>query len=379
MERREGLRRRQRGGERVLIASRQVDRLIGILDEVGVGGMVREAADLQPRGGQLVLSTRLLSEGFSLPGARLTAIPDRAVLGWRNIYRPARRRAAGGMAIGSLTDLKPGDFVVHINHGVGIYRGLVQRGLPGSEREYLLIEYAGDDRLYVPTDQFDRVQKYLGSEDERPAIHRLGGNEWERTKKRAKTAAQELAGELIKLYPLGEQPATFARHAWQWMAHFYERCASPVIAEVKRHGQPQPMDQRSAATSTGNTGRIRAAFKAVMDGRQVAILVPTTVLAQQHFTFGSAWRLPCEGGAARRFRSLGSRTAPLRHAAAPLTSSSARTGCLQECSRSSGCWSMRAALHDKEKLQLRTQVDVLTLTATPIRTLHGAQRIRERG
>jgi transcription-repair coupling factor (superfamily II helicase) len=174
------LRRWQELDNRILIATRQADRLIELLDEAGIGNMVREAADVLPRRGQIVISNRPLNEGFKLPSARLLALTDREVFGWRRVRRPIRRRAAEGIPIGSLTDLREDDYVVHINHGIGIYRGLVRRGPQEGEREYLLIEYAEGDRLYVPTEQFDRVQKYLGGEDERPAVHRLGGSEWAR-------------------------------------------------------------------------------------------------------------------------------------------------------------------------------------------------------
>jgi transcription-repair coupling factor (superfamily II helicase) len=388
------LRRRQHEGERVLIASRQVDRLIEILDEAGVGAMVRESAGLQPKGGQLVLSTRLLSEGFALPGARLTAVTDREIFGWRKIYRPARRRAAGGMAIGSLTDLKPGDFVVHINHGVGIYRGLVQRGLPGSEREYLLIEYAGDDRLYVPTDQFDRVQKYLGGEDERPAIHRLGGNEWERTKKKAKKSAQELAGQLIRLYSARrEQPGHVFAPDTPWQREMedgfpYEETPDQLqsIAEVKQDmEQPQPMDRLVCGdVGYGKTEvAIRAAFKAVMDGRQVALLVPTTVLAQQHFTTFQERMAPypVKVELLSRFRSKKEQDRVVADIAAGVVDIAVGTHRLLSKDvqfKDLGLLvvdeEQRFGVRHKEKLkQLRTQVDVLTLTATPIpRTLHMA-------
>jgi transcription-repair coupling factor (superfamily II helicase) len=388
------LRRRQREGERVLIASRQVDRLIEILDEAGVGAMVRESAGLQPKGGQLVLSARLLSEGFALPGARLTAITDREIFGWRKIYRPARRRAAGGMAIGSLTDLKPGDFVVHINHGVGIYRGLVQRGLPGSEREYLLIEYAGDDRLYVPTDQFDRVQKYLGGEGERPAIHRLGGSEWERTKRKAKKSAQELAGQLIKLYSARrEQPGHVFAPDTPWQREMedgfpYEETPDQLqsIAEVKHDmEQPQPMDRLVCGdVGYGKTEvAIRAAFKAVMDGRQVALLVPTTVLAQQHFTTFQERMAPypVKVELLSRFRTKKEQDRVVADLAAGVVDIAIGTHRLLSKDvhfKDLGLLvvdeEQRFGVRHKERLkQLRTQVDALTLTATPIpRTLHMA-------
>ena len=388
------LKRRQKEGERLLIASRQVDRLVEVLDEMGLGGMMRESSNLTPRGGQIVLSTRLLSEGFSLPAARFTAITDREIFGWRKIYRPARRRAMGGSPIGSLTDLHPGDFVVHINHGIGLYRGLVQQGPPGAEREYLGIEYASGDRLYVPTDQFDRVQKYLGGEDERPAVHRLGGAEWERTKRKAKKSAEKLAGELVKLYKARrEQPGHAFAPDTPWQREMEEGFMYPetpdqleAISEVKGDmEQPQPMDRLVCGdVGYGKTEvALRAAFKAVMDGKQVAVLAPTTVLAQQHFTTFRERMSPYPVRVAllSRFRSKREQdkvVADLAAGAVDIVIGTHRLLSKDVAFRDLGLVvvdeEQRFGVRHKEKLkQLRTTVDVITLTATPIpRTLHMA-------
>ncbi len=389
-----GLQRRQKAGERVLIASRQVDRLVEILDEMGIGGLVRETPDLQPKGGQIVLSDRLLSEGFSLPAARLTAITDREIFGWRKLYRPARRRAAAGIPLGSLTDLKPGDYVVHINHGIGIYRGLIQQGAAGAEREYLHIEYAAGDKLFVPTDQFDRVQKYLGSEEQPPAVNRMGGADWERTKKRAKKSAEKLAGELVKLYKARrEQPGHAFGPDTPWQREMedgflYEETPDQLeaIQEVKEDMErPQPMDRLVCGdVGYGKTEvAIRAAFKAVMDGKQVVVLAPTTVLAQQHFTTFSERMAPypVKVELLSRFRSKKDQdkvVADLAAGAVDIVIGTHRVLSKDVSFKDLGLLvvdeEQRFGVRHKERLkQLRTQVDVLTLTATPIpRTLHMA-------
>ncbi len=185
--------------------------------------------------------------------------------------------------------------MVHINHGIGIYRGLIQQGVAGAEREYLLIEYASGDKLFVPTDQFDRVQKYLGSEEQPPTVNRMGGADWERTKKQAKKSAEKLAGELVKLYKARrEQPGHAFGPDTPWQhemedGFLYEETPDQLeaIQEVKGDMErPQPMDRLVCGdVGYGKTEvAIRAAFKAVMDGKQVVVLAPTTVLAQQHFT-----------------------------------------------------------------------------------------------
>ena len=388
------VRRLQQHGWRVFAATKQAERLIEILDEGGVGAMVREDSAAAPRDGQVVLSERPLREGFRLPGARLAMLTDRELFGWRKVHQPYRRRASTGVPISSLTDLHPGDYVVHINHGVGIYRGLVRRGADAGQREYLLVEYAGDDRLYVPAEQFDRVQKYLGGEEERPAVHRLGGGEWERTKRRVRRSARELAQELLRLYAARDRRPGHAfgpDTPWQREMEdgfLYEETPDQraAIEAVRQDMEaPRPMDRLVCGdVGYGKTEvAIRAAFKAVMDGKQVAVLVPTTVLAQQHYTtFGERLApYPVRIEMLSRFRSPKEQ----RRVAAELAAGSVDIviGTHRLFSKDIEFKQLglvvideeqRFGVRHKEKLkQLRTTVDVLTLTATPIpRTLHMA-------
>ncbi len=388
------LRRWQQLSARVLIATRQADRLIEVLDEFGMGGMVREEPGVEPRPGQIVISERPLNEGFHLPSVGLAALTDREIFGWRRLRRPLRRRAAEGVPIGSLTDLNPGDYVVHINHGIGIYRGLVRRTAEDAEREFLLVEYAENDRLYVPTDQFDRVQKYLGGEEERPQVHRLGGSEWERTKRRAKKSAQELAEELVRIYAARQrQPGhAFAPDTpWQReMEDGFEYEETPdqltAIEAVKQDMEtPRPMDRLICGdVGYGKTEvAIRAAFKAVMDGKQVAVLVPTTVLAQQHYTTFRERLVPypVRVELLSRFRSRKQQTrtvADLAAGAVDIIIGTHRLLSRDIKFKDLGLVvvdeEQRFGVRHKEKLkQLRATVDVLTMTATPIpRTLHMA-------
>jgi len=384
----------QKEGARVLVATRQVDRVAHLLDEAGVGDMVREEPGATPRPGQVVLSGRPLNEGFRLPGAGLAAVADREIFGWRRIRRPVRRRAAEGVPIGSLTDLGVGDYVVHINHGVGIYRGLVRRGPQEAEREYLLVEYAGNDRLYVPTEQFDRVQKYLGGEDDRPQVHRLGGSDWERTKRRARRSARQLAGELLRLYAARQRQPGYAfgpDTPWQREvedAFEYEETPDQLAAieTVKRDLEaPRPMDRLVCGdVGYGKTEvAVRAAFKVVMDGKQVAVLVPTTVLAQQHYgTFNERLgTYPVRIEMLSRFRSRKDQqrvVAGLKAGSVDIVIGTHRLLSKDVRFKDLGLVvtgeEQRFGVRHKEKLkQLRTTVDVLTMTATPIpRTLHMA-------
>jgi len=388
------LQRWQKLSERVLIATRQADRLIEMLDEFKLSNIVREQAGYMPKPGQVVISTRPLNYGFHLPTAGLVAVTDREIFGWRRLRRPVRRRAAEGVPIGSLTDLNSGDYVVHINHGIGIYRGLVRRQAEGGEREFLLVEYAGNDRLYVPTDQFDRVQKYLGGEEERPQVNRLGGSEWERTKRRAKKSTLELAGELVRIYSARQQQPGYAfgnDTPWQReMEDGFEFEETPdqltAIDEVKQDMQtPRPMDRLICGdVGYGKTEvAIRAAFKAVMDGKQVAVLVPTTVLAQQHFTTFSERLLPYPVKVAllSRFRSRKEQlrtVADMAAGAVDIVIGTHRLLSKDVSFKDLGLVivdeEQRFGVRHKERLkQFRATVDVLTMTATPIpRTLHMA-------
>jgi len=388
------LRRWQQSGNRVLIATRQADRLIELLDEAGIGNMVRESTGVTPKAGQIVISNRPLNEGFKLPSAGLCALTDRETFGWRRARRIIRRRAAEGIPIGSLTDLREGDYVVHINHGVGIYRGMVRRGPQGAEREYLLIEYAEGDRLYVPAEQFDRVQKYLGGENERPAVHRLGGSEWERTKRRAQRSAREMAAELIRIYAARHnRPGHAFVPDTPWQREMEDGFAyeetpdqlSAVEAVKQDMEQPRPMDRLICGdVGYGKTEvAMRAAFKAVMDGRQVAVLVPTTVLAQQHYTTFKE-RLspyPVRIEMLSRFRSRKEQekvVADLASGGVDIVIGTHRLLSKDVQFKDLGLVvvdeEQRFGVGHKEKLkQLRAIVDVMTMTATPIpRTLNMA-------
>jgi len=388
------LTRWQEQRQQVLVATRQGDRLVELLDEAGIGAMVREQPDVEPKAGQIVISHRPLNEGFKLPDAGIVALTDRDIFGWRRVRRPSKKRPAEGVPIGSLTDLAAGDYVVHINHGIGIYRGLVRRGPDDTGREYLLVEYADNDRLYVPIEQFDRVQKYLGGEENRPQVHRLGGSEWERTKRRAQKSAAKMAGELTRLYAARQNQDGHAfgpDTPWQREMEdgfSYEETPDQItaISAVKQDMETaRPMDRLICGdVGYGKTEvAIRAAFKSVMDGKQVAVLVPTTVLAQQHYTTFKE-RLspyPVRVEMLSRFRSRKERdevVQDLEAGAVDIVVGTHRLLSKDVAFKDIGLVivdeEQRFGVRHKETLkQLRATVDVVTMTATPIpRTLHMA-------
>ncbi|MHB0936739.1 MAG: transcription-repair coupling factor [Armatimonadota bacterium] len=271
---------------------RMAEMLVGMELPVLSGEAARPADDLPA--GRVLVRRAELGEGIVLPGAKLALLTDGELLGWQKQRRTISRRQSQGQTLASINQLTPGEYVVHIHHGIGQYTGLVRRDVQGVEREFLQIDYAGADKLFVPVDQLDRVQKYLGLSEDPPEVHRLGSGDWERTKRRTKKSTEDLANQLLKLQA---QRAKQQGHAfsvdtpWQremeegfpWM-ETTDQLRS--IMEVKYDmEQPAPMDRLICGdVGYGKTEvALRAAFKAIMDGMQVAVLAPTTVLASQHF------------------------------------------------------------------------------------------------
>jgi transcription-repair coupling factor (superfamily II helicase) len=235
-----------------------------------------------------------LERGFVLPSLRLGVLSEPDITGRRRPHRPVRPRAR--LTEGFFDDLGPGDYVVHHQHGVARYGGMVKRSMGGADRDYLLLEYRGGDRLYVPSDQIDAISPYTGGES--PALNRLGGSEWQRTRSRVRAAVREIAQELVVLY---RRRVTAEGHAfapdtpWQReLEDSFPYTETPdqmkAIVEVKADMEAAaPMDRLVCGdVGFGKTEvALRAVFKAVQDGKQAAVLVPTTLLAQQHFqTFG---------------------------------------------------------------------------------------------
>ncbi|MBI4260054.1 MAG: DEAD/DEAH box helicase, partial [Actinobacteria bacterium] len=232
-----------------------------------------------------------LGGGFVFDPGRLAVATEEDLFGRRRHTRDApriARRRADAIAL----ELSPGDFAVHRVHGVGRYSGMVRRALGGSERDYLLLEYAAGDRLYVPSDQVGIVARYLGGEA--PRLNRLGSAEWSKQTSRVKRAVRDMAGELVRLYSVRMSvpghpfsPDTPWQRELEGAFPFEEtRDQFAAIVDVKRDMEaPTPMDRLVCGdVGFGKTEiAVRAAFKAVMDGKQVAVLVPTTLLAEQHF------------------------------------------------------------------------------------------------
>jgi transcription-repair coupling factor (superfamily II helicase) len=378
------------GGKRAVIATAQVQRIAEILREHGVRVGVVDTVTVLPPPGEIVAVMAPLTRGFQLESAQLIIVSDSEMVGWRR--RRRRMRFREGVRLYSWTDLNPDDFVVHIHHGIGIYRSFTRLLVNGSERDYLIVEYAQNDRLYVPTDQINLVQRYIGVEGQPPKIHRLAGAEWEREKKKVKEAAEVLARELLQLYAKRESAEGHAfgpDTPWQQeLEATFEFEETPdqwlAIQDVKRDmEQLRPMDRLIAGdVGYGKTEvALRAAFKAVMDGKQVALLVPTTVLAQQHYNvfLKRLATYPIKVDVLSRFRSRAEQRRAIEGLAAGEVDVVIGTHRLLQKDvqfKRLGLLivdeEQRFGVKHKEKLkQLRATVDVLTLTATPIpRTLH---------
>lgn len=336
-----------------------------------------------------------LSAGFASDELKVILFSDAEIFNRKGYRVHRRRKFREGTPILSYTDLKEGDYVVHISHGIGIYEGLRRMKVEGSVQDFLAIRYAGGDMLYVPTYQINLVQKYIGgSEGARVRIDKLGGTSWRRVKQRVKESVRKLAEELLNLYAARQTLPGYAfSQDTPWQREFealfpYEETPDQLraIEEVKRDMErPRPMDRLVCGdVGYGKTEvAMRAAFKAVMDNKQVAVLVPTTVLAQQHYmTFTERFAdFPIQIEMLSRFQTPKRKREILEGIRRGTVDIVIGTHMLLQDEvkfRDLGLLIIdeehRFGVRQKERIkQMRKEVDVLTMTATPIpRTLYMA-------
>ena len=332
----------------------------------------------------------ILSEGFELPHSNLTVITEGNIFGFQK--RKIRKKVEKGQEIKYFTDISVGDYVVHSIHGIGKYRGLKTIETEGIHRDYIEIDYAGTDRLFLPADHLDQLQKYIGNEGVTPKLHKMGGKEWIKTKTKAQKSIDDLADTLVELYAKRELIEGYAFLPDQpWQREFedqfpYEETEDQLqaIQEIKESMElPRPMDRLLCGdVGFGKTEvAMRAMFKAVMSGKQVAMLVPTTVLSEQHYkTFlyrFSQFGIRVE--VLNRFRSAKEKKDIIKavqegqvdiligtHALLNKKIQFKKLGLLVVDEE------QRFGVAQKEKWkQWATNIDILTLSATPIpRTLH---------
>lgn len=396
----EHLQQAHQAQSRTVVVSRQAARLADLWGERG--NFVPAASEVLtqlPAEGAQVFILGALQEGFVLhspgeagPSCALDLLTDGEIFGWAR-PEPRRRIHAGATAPeAEYADLKPGDFVVHVEYGIGRFGGLVHRTVDETQREYLQVEFAGGDQVYVPVHQADRLTRYVGADERPPALSRVGSADWATAREKARKAVEEIARELLDLYAkrqtaLGHSfgPDTPWQSELEASFPFVEtedqlRAIEEVKRDMERAG---PMDRLICGdVGYGKTEvALRAAFKAVMDGKQVAILVPTTLLAQQHFeTFRQRLApFPVRVEMLSRFRTPAEQASVLADLAEGRVEIIIGTHRLLQADvrfKDLGLVvideEQRFGVAHKEHLKhLRTEVDVLTLTATPIpRTLY---------
>ena len=385
--------RRDRG-DRVVLVSHHASRLSEVFKGLNVPVDPYDALQGHVPEGTAALVRESLAEGWSLPlgDSTLHLLTDAEIMG-QTKERPVRRRSQAHRAP-SLSELEIGSYLVHAEHGIGRFVGTQHMGAEGSEKEYLVLEYAAGDRLYVPTDQLDRVAPYVASGERIPSLTRLGTQEWRRAKERARASTRELAEQLLSLYASREVVDGFAFSSdtpWQQEmedAFPYQETPDQMesIVEVKRDMEDhRPMDRLVCGdVGYGKTEvALRAAFKAVMDGAQVAFLVPTTVLAQQHYsTFTERLAtFPLKVEVLSRFRTSEEQRRVAEDLAEGRVDICIGTHRLLQKDVSFKNLGLvvvdeeqRFGVAHKERLkEMRREADVLTLSATPIpRTLHMA-------
>ena len=349
-----------------------------------------------PAAGQIYLSEGTLPFGMEYPDLKLAVLSEGQLLAKANAPKKAKKTATNRQKLSSFTDLTPGDLVVHENYGIGRFVAMEQIRVDGAVKDYVKIAYQGSDTLFVPATQLDMVSKYIGSggEDGNVRLNKIGTDAWQKTKAKARKAAKDMAGELIQLYAARKRQEGFAFAAdTPWQREFEDNFPYPetddqlrCIAEIKSDMEsPIPMDRLLCGdVGFGKTEvALRAVMKAVMDGKQAAILVPTTVLAQQHYqTAVSRFRgFPVNIDVLSRFRTPNQQKKTLQNLRAGQVDLIIGTHKLLQKTvefKDLGLLivdeEQRFGVSHKERLkEISKGVDVLTLSATPIpRTLNMA-------
>ena len=388
--------RLKRRGYRIALLSGTEERgqhLIRNLSDRGIeASFLNEAGTIEP--GQVVVIPDSIEQGFENPEIKFVIFSDTEIFGRAKKKQTQPKPKAKSKKITDYQELRVGDYVVHVSHGIGKYLGVESLEVGGHIKDYFALMYAGGDKLYVPTNQVDLIQKYVSPDDTPVKLHKLGGSEWNKTKSKAKASAKQMAEELLKLYAARQTIKGFAFSPdTPWQEEFqdmfpYEETPDQLAAieEVKKDMEsPRPMDRLLCGdVGYGKTEvAMRAAFKAVMDNKQVAVLVPTTVLAQQHYhTFSERFKpFPVNVDFISRFKSAAQQKeimAKLKTGEIDIIIGTHRL--LQKDVKFKDLGLLivdeeqRFGVSHKEKIkQLKKNVDVLTLTATPIpRTLHMA-------
>ena len=375
---------------------RRAEMLQEMLREKNLSALLCIPLTTLPKEGQILLTDGSLPFGMEYPNAKLAVLTEGQLIARAEPKKKAKKTATNRQKLNSFTDLSPGDLVVHENYGIGRFVAMEQIKVDGAVKDYVKIAYQGSDTLFVPATQLDMVSKYIGGggEDANVKLNKIGTDAWQKTKTKARKAAKDMAGELIKLYAARKRQEGFAFAADSpWQQEFEDNFPYPetddqlrCIAQIKSDMEaPIPMDRLLCGdVGFGKTEvALRAVMKAVMDSKQVAILVPTTVLAQQHYqTAVSRFRgFPVNIDVLSRFRTAAEQNRTLQNLKAGTVDLVIGTHKLLQKSvefKDLGLLivdeEQRFGVSHKERLkEISKGVDVLTLSATPIpRTLNMA-------
>lgn len=366
-------------------------RLAEDLREFGISAFFEEDAERKVMPGEVMIVKGRLRKGFTYPMIKFVAISDTDIFGEKK-KKKRRKHGYSGTNISSFTDLSVGDYVVHENHGLGVYRGIEKVEVDRVVKDYIKIEYAGGSCLYILATQLDMIQKYADSEAKPPKLNKLGGQEWKKTKTRVKKAVADIARELVELYAIRENSDGYQFSPdTEWQKEFEELFPFEetddqlnAINEVKKDMESTKIMDRLVCGDVGfgkTEIAIRAAFKAVQDNKQVAYLVPTTVLAQQHYkTFKQRFKdFPVRVEMLSRFRTksnIEKTVRDLKKGYVDIVIGTHRLLSKDVKFNDLGLLiideEQRFGVKHKEQIkELKNNIDVITLTATPIpRTLH---------
>lgn len=367
------------------------ERLVDTLRDKGIESVYKDSLK-EMINGEVVITQGNQLKSYEFPQLRVCIISDKSIFGEAKRKITKRKFQKGVGKIKSFTDLKLGDYVVHVNHGIGIYKGITQLEVKGHKKDYLQVSYGGNDMLYVPVDQLDLVQKYIGTEGKAPKITKLSSAEWSKAKKKVKKSIEDIAEQLVKLYA---ERSLVKGHQYSkdnvWQKQFEDEFPFQetqdqltAIEEIKGDMQSKKTMDRLLCGDVGygkTEVALRAAFKAVMDGKQVAVLVPTTILAKQHYSnfikrFSS---FPVNIDMVCRFRTPAEQKKALKtlkEGNLDIIIGTHRILQKDVIFKDLGLLivdeEQRFGVKHKEKIkELKKSVDVLTLSATPIpRTLH---------
>ncbi len=383
----------QKKGQTVILQAdnnKRAKQISQTMAEFGMDVPIVNPGDLSEK--QTQITVGFFTSGFTLPNNNLVYLTEHELFNKVTHHNRRIRTLENAQRLRSYTELKPGDYVVHVNHGIGRFEGIKTLENNGVKRDYITITYQHGDQLFVPADQLKLVQKYVASEGKRPHVNKLGGSEWAKTKSRVQSKVEDIADELIDLYAKRESEKGFAFSKDDDLQRQFEDAFPYVetpdqlrsIKEIKHDmEQDKPMDRLLVGdVGFGKTEvALRAAFKAIEDNKQVAFLVPTTILAQQHYeTIQDRFKnFPVNYAVLSRFQTPAEAkkiTAGLKTGKIDLVVGTHRLLSKDVQFKDLGLLivdeEQRFGVKHKERLkELKANIDVLTLTATPIpRTLH---------